>query len=165
MSERRLLYWDSDVFISYLNQHPQRIPILEAILDEIEKSKEDRILTSAITKVEISWVAHEKLNRCLNPDEEERIDYLWNDPSVVEIIEFNDEIALVARKLMRDGMQNGWKLRTFDAIQIASADWGKATEINTYNLTHFQRYDSVIGIPIRNPYTTQPKLFTDISKK
>jgi len=165
MSARRLLYWDTDVFLSYLNGEPQRLPILEAILDEIEKNKQDKIVTSVITKVEISWVAHEKLNRVLDPTEEERIDSLWNDSAIVEVMEFNDEIALIARSLMREGMINGWKLRTFDAIQIASAEWVQATELNTYNLTDFKKFESLIGIPIRNPYTVQPKLFTDPSSK
>lgn len=165
MSDKRLLYWDTDVFLSYLNEHPQRLPILEAILDEVEKSKQDKIVTSAITKVEISWVAHEKLNRVLDPEEEKRIDSLWNDSAIVEVIEFNDEIALIARSLMRGGMMNGWKLRTFDAIQIASAEWVQATELNTYNLSDFKKFEEMIGIPIRNPYANQPKLFTDPSKK
>ena len=164
MSDRRLLYWDSGVFLSYLNENPQRLPILEAILDEVEKSKQDKIVTSAITKVEIAWVAHEKLNRVLDPQEEERIDSLWNDSSIVEVIEFNDEIALIARSLMREGMLNGWKLRTFDAIQIASAEWVQATELNTYNLSDFQKFEGMIGIPIRNPFVAQPKLFTDPGK-
>lgn len=161
MSEKRLLYWDTDVFLSYLNEDPQRLPILEAILDEVEKSKQDKIVTSAITKVEISWVAYEKLNRVLIPEEEERIDSLWNDAAIVEVIEFNDEIALIARSLMREGMINGWKLRTFDAIQIASSEWVQATELNTYNLSDFKKFENIIGIPIRNPYANQPKLFTD----
>ena len=164
MSERILLYWDADVFISYLNEQPDRMPILEAILDEVEKSKQDKIVTSAVTKVEVAWVSHERLNRVLAPEEEERIDSLWNDSSVLEIIEFNDEIALIARSLMREGMVNGWKLRTFDAIQLASAEWAQATEINTYNLSDFKKFETIIGIPIRNPYAHQPKLFTEQAK-
>jgi predicted nucleic acid-binding protein len=160
MSDARLLYWDTDVFLSYINEHPERLPIIEAILEEIEASKEDRIVTSTITKVEVAWRAHEKLKRTLSIEEESRIDDLWNNPNIIEPIEFNDEVALTARSLMRQGMINGWKLRTFDAIQIASAEWVQATEINTYNLSDFKKYESVIGIPIRNPFANQPKLFS-----
>ncbi len=160
MSDQRLLYWDTDVFLSYLNAHPERLPVLEAILEDISKNKQAKIITSAITKVEVSWVAHEKLNRVLDSKEEERIDNLWNDTSILEVIEFNDEIALIARGLMREGMINGWKLKTFDAIQIASADWVRATEINTYNIEDFKKYEDLIKIPIRTPYIHQPKLFS-----
>lgn len=160
MRDERLLYWDTDVFLSYINEIPDRLPTIEAILEEIKNSKGSaRIVTSAITKVEVAWAAHEKWNRALSEAEEKKIDSLWNDVSVIEVIEFNDEIALTARSLMRQGMMNGWKLRTFDAIQIASAEWVGATEINTYNLRDFKKYESVIGIPIRNPFTDQPKLF------
>ena len=43
MNDKRLLYWDADVFISYLNKDPQRLPIIEAILDEVLKIKEAKI--------------------------------------------------------------------------------------------------------------------------
>ena len=159
MSDVRLLYWDSDVFLSFMNQVPDRLPVIEAILEEIEGNGQDKIVTSAVTMVEVSWVAHEKLNRVLSADEEARIDGLWSNPSLIEVIEVNDEIARIARSLMRQGMINGWKLRTFDAIQIASAEWIQATEINTYNLRDFKKHESMIGIPIRNPFANQPKLF------
>ena len=160
MNDLRLLYWDADIFISYINQIPDRLPIIEAILEEIEGNNDMKIVTSVITKVEVFWAAHEKMNRVLSTDEEDNIDSLWNNPSLIEVIEFNDEIALIARSLMRQGMQNGWKLKTFDAIQIASAEWVQATEINTYNLRDFKKYESVIGIPIINPTINQPKLFS-----
>ena len=157
MSSNSLLYWDSDVFLAYLNMDTNRLPIIEAIFEEVEKSN-NKIITSVITKVEVAWVAHEKLQRILNQDEEERIESLWSDSSVIEIVEFNDEIAINARKLMRQGMLLGWKLRTFDAIQLATGQWAQAKEINTYNLDDFKKYEEIIGITIRNPYSNQPKL-------
>lgn len=50
MPEPRFIYWDANVFISYLNNDPNRLPVLEAILEVIESSKNDRIVTSAISK-------------------------------------------------------------------------------------------------------------------
>jgi len=97
VSSNSLLYWDSDVFLAYLNMDTNRLPIIEAIFEEVEKSN-NKIITSVITKVEVAWVAHEKLQRILNQDEEERIESLWSDSSVIEIVEFNDEIAINARK-------------------------------------------------------------------
>jgi predicted nucleic acid-binding protein len=121
MPEPRFIYWDANVFLSYLNDDPERVPVLEAILEAIESSKTDRIVTSVLSKVEVAWIAHEKLNRVLDREEEARIDEMWNNPDIVELVDFSDEIALKARKFMWEGMGMGWKLRTNDAIHLASA--------------------------------------------
>jgi predicted nucleic acid-binding protein len=156
--EPSLLYWDTAVFLSYLNELPDRITTLEAILDSISKDKQKLIVTSMISKVEVAWVAHEKLNRILDVDEENRIDSLWNDSSVVDFIEFHDDIALIARDIMRTGMMRGWKLRTNDAIHLASAQWAQCYEINTYD-GKWDKYGDIIGgIKIREPFTESPKL-------
>jgi predicted nucleic acid-binding protein len=159
MPEPRFIYWDANVFISYLNNDPDRYPILDAILEAVETSKNQRIVTSVLSKVEVTWVAHEKLNRALSRDEEARIDELWNDPDVIELVDFNDEIALTARKLMREGLARGWKLRTNDAIHLASAQWVGAAELQTYDLRDFEKFRQLLGIIICEPHTIQPKLF------
>ena len=158
MPEPSLLYWDTAVFLSYLNEHPDRITTLEAILDSISRDKQKQIVTSTISKVEVAWVAHEKLNRTLNTDEESRIDSLWNDSSVVDFIEFHDDIALIARDIMRTGMIRGWKLRAIDAIHLASAQWAQCYEVNTYDGKWDKYKDLIGGIEIREPFTESPKL-------
>jgi predicted nucleic acid-binding protein len=159
MAEPRFIYWDANVFISYLNNDPNRLPMLEAILETMESSKNDRIVTSTISKVEVAWVAHERLKRALSIDEEIRIDALWNNPEVVEIVDFNDEIALTARKLMREGMTRRWMLTTNDAIHLASAQWVGAVELQTYDKGDLPRFSELLGITICEPHAIQPKLF------
>jgi len=155
--EPQFLYWDTDVFLSYLNEHPDRISTLQAILDNISKDKQSLIVTSTISKVEVAWFAHEKLNRVLNPNEESRIDALWNDSSVVDFVEFHDDIAIIARDIMRTGMIKGWKLRTNDAIHLASAQWVQCYEINTYD-DKWSKYSEIVGIDIKEPSVIQPSL-------
>lgn len=157
MPEPRFLYWDTDVFLSYLNEHPDRISTLQAILDNISEDKQSLIVTSTISKVEVAWVAHEKFNRVLNPNEESQIDALWNDSSVVDFVEFHDDIAIIARDIMRTGMIKGWKLRTNDAIHLASAQWVECYEINTYD-DKWSKYSEIVGIDIKEPSVIQPSL-------
>ena len=159
MREPQFIYWDANVFVSYINNDPDRVPTIEAILETIESSNNNRIVTSVVSKVEVAWVAHEKLNRALSLEEEKRIDDMWNNGDVFEMIDFSDEIALMARKLMREGMSRGWRLRTNDAIHLASAQWVGAIELQTYDLNHFQRFSEIVGIQVREPHTIQPKLF------
>jgi predicted nucleic acid-binding protein len=159
MPEAQFIYLDANVFISYLNNDPERLPMLEAILETMGSSKNDRIVTSVVTKVEVAWVAHEKLNRALSREEEARIDAMWDNPEVVELIDFNDEIALAARKLMREGMARGWKLTTNDAIHLASAQWAGAAELHTYDKDDLPRFSILLDMTICEPHTIQPKLF------
>jgi predicted nucleic acid-binding protein len=148
--EPQFLYWDADVFLSYLNAYPDRIQTLEAILDNVSKEKQHLIVTSTITKVEVAWVAHEKLNRVLDDDEEARIDNLWNDSSVVGFVDFHEHVASIARSIMRTGMTRGWRLRTNDAIHLASAQWMQCREVNTYE-KDWKKYEELIGITIKEP--------------
>ena len=47
--KRRFVYWDSCVFLSYINADPGRIDILDAILDDTHKSNgESKIVTSML---------------------------------------------------------------------------------------------------------------------
>jgi predicted nucleic acid-binding protein len=158
MAEIRLFYWDANVFLYYLNGDPDKIQTLEAILEEVERNGKDKIVTSVISKVEVAWVASEKLNRVLNQDEEARIDNLWNDFSVVETIDFNDEITHIARSLMRRSMARGWKLRVNDAIHLSSAEWVGAIEMYTYD-DRLYKYNEFIGLDVKAPVALQPKLF------
>jgi len=158
MPELQYIYWDACVILSFLNNEKDRAQIIEGILAKIKTNNKEKIATSVLSKVEISWVAHEKLDRILNDEEEEKIDKLWNDFSVLEVVEFNDEIALIARNIMRQGMVVGKKIRTNDAIHIATAKWIVAKEINTYNLSDFKKFEYIISIPIKEPSILQPRL-------
>lgn len=160
MPEPRLLYWDTDVFLSYLNEVPDRIETLRQILERVSKDKQQFIVTSSISKVEVAWLAHEKLNRVLSDEEQDRIDALWNDPSVVDFVELHDDVALYARDLMRSGMTKGWKLRAPDAIHLASAKSIGCYEVNTYD-EKWEKYQEILDITIKKPSVLQPKLFAD----
>lgn len=153
------LYWDADVFLAYLNNEPGRAPSIEAILASVEKDPKTTIVTSVLSRVEISWIAIEKMDRVLMPNELERIDSLLENYHIVETVEFNDSIALLARDYMRKGMEaGGKKLRTNDAIHLASAIWVKAKELNTYNLNDYHYFEQFAEILIKEPVALQPAL-------
>jgi hypothetical protein len=102
----QFIYWDSCVFLSYINADPDRIDTLDAILDDIHKSnREKKIVTSILTKVEVASSATEHATRLLSPTIEQIIDDLWNDESVIGFIELHDGIAMRARGLMRQALE------------------------------------------------------------
>lgn len=67
-------------------------------------------------------------------------------------------MALFARQLMRNAMSKGWKLKTNDAIHVASAMWVNVTELHTYDMVHFKRLNEFVDFNICEPHTIQPKL-------
>ncbi len=156
----KLYYWDANVFLYYLNGDSEKMPVLDAILDGIaDANNKDRIVTSVLSKVEVAWVANERKSRSLSREEEARIDDLWNDSSVIELVDFNDEITHIARSLLRRSMSKGWDgLRTNDAIHLATAEWVGAIEMHTYD-ARLYKYNELIGLDVKQPTTIQPRLF------
>ncbi|MFH2103091.1 MAG: PIN domain-containing protein [Chloroflexota bacterium] len=157
MPDEHLYYWDANLFMSYLNGDSDRLPVIEAILDEIEKGGKDKIVTSVLSKIEVAWVASEKVNRALSAEEEANIDSLWNDYSVIELVDFSDEVTHIARSILRRSMTRGWKPKTMDAIHLATAEWVGATEMHTYD-SNLYKYGELIGIEVKAPIAMQPKL-------
>lgn len=151
----RLLYWDSCVFISYLGKHPDRIGTLEAIVDFIEGDGKTKIVTSEMAKVEVAFVG----DKPLSPENEQAIDDFWADDSVVELVEFHDQIAKLARNLVRESKSRGVKtMKPLDAIHLATAISLNVTEFHTYDLDHFTWYQNDVKFKICEPYIAQPKL-------
>jgi hypothetical protein len=117
-----LIYRDSCIFLSYIDADPGRIGTVEAILDEIHKSNgEMKIVSSILTKIEEAGAGIEYATGILSSAVEQKIDALWNDESVIGLIELHDGIAMRARELMRQALTQGWSLKPPDAIHFASA--------------------------------------------
>src|SRR5690349_19556396 len=108
----QLIYWDSCVFLSYIDADKDRIDVLDAILDDIHRSNgAKKIVTSILTKTEVTASAQERATKILLPEVEQKIDALWNDDSVVGIIELHEGIAIRARTLIRKAFEQGWSLK------------------------------------------------------
>lgn len=151
------LYWDSCVFLSYINCHPERYETIRSCLEEIEKDNGRKIVTSAITKAEVAYASFEKDAKALDVEVIREIDNLLNDYNVIELVTVNDTITVRARNLMRAALPFGWSLKPIDAIHLASAEWAGAVEVHTYE-PKWAKYGEFINTPILEPYVNQPRL-------
>ena len=156
-SETAPFYWDSSVFLAYINGEPARLPTIDALLAEIEADNQRRIFTSTIARVEVAFAAFEAHSSSLDPRALAEIDALWDDRSVVEVVELHDDIALGARNLMREAIPRGWSLKPLDAVHLATAQWLQAVEFHTYD-TSLHKYGELTGLTIRAPYALQGRL-------
>lgn len=157
-------YWDSNVFLSYINGIEDRLQEIEDVWAEVADDADKRIVASVIAIVEVAHAAMEKEQKKLDADTEAKIDGMWYNPSVA-LVELSPHISFMARGLMRDVIPNGWTLKPNDAVHLATAMWvnqtiGPVGEIHTYN-GGLNKYSGMIGISICGPHVLQPKLMRD----
>lgn len=152
-------YWDACVFLSYINGVAERLPTLDALLDESSDPENEReIVTSAYTITEVAFALHEKAQKALDPEAERKIDALWTDRYAVKLIDFHEGIARDARTLIRGAIASGITgLKPGDAVHLASARALNVAELHTYS-KDLPRFEALTGLTIIEPYVAQGQL-------
>lgn len=158
--EGQRIYWDANCFTYYINADQDRLPILRAILDAAAASKgKIQIVTSVISKIEVAFSLEEQTNRRLSQDEEDRIENLWADVSVIALVEVHELVVDSARRLIREAMTASLSLHAADAIHLATAMQLGALRFDTYDAKlHNPRYAQLTGLAIGEPKADQPTL-------
>jgi predicted nucleic acid-binding protein len=151
-----LVYWDSCVFVSYIEETPSRIGTLDAIVEEA-RQEHILILTSALSITEVAYAAQERTSGGPDPVALAMINDLWNDPTVVLVLEFNRVIAEQARDLVRRGLFEKRSLKASDAVHLATAVNRGVSDFHTYD-GDILKWDGE-WFPVRHPFTTRPMLF------
>lgn len=148
-------YCDTNVFMSYFNQVQERLTVLESLFENISNANSKILITSAIAKVEVSWIETTAYSVSDSSDLE-KLDGFWKDTDLVQIVEFNDSIAEIARNIMRHARKNGWKTNKWviDSIHLATAKWANAKNYYTYD-KEFVKFEPYIGITIGEPQPGQ----------
>lgn len=155
LGSRKSVYWDANVFLSYVNAMPDHIAALNALMDQ-SLNGEITIYTSAFSRVEVAFSDSEQQARAPSPEIESQLDNLWANRNVVRAIEIVPSITLSARGLMRDAIARGWSLKPPDAIHLATAQWLPSAgfsidEFHTYDASIF-KYADVVNFAILEPY-------------
>ena len=160
---RRIIYWDSNVFLSYLNELPDRMLVLESLLESSSSGVGTlKLHTSTLSQVEVAFAASEQKQQQLDIEVEQRINALWSDPEAVVSVEYHDGIGQLAKGLMRDAIPSGWSLKPLDAIHLATAQWLsdvgiKVDEFHTYDAGLF-KYKSIVDFDVCEPNIRQLRM-------
>ena len=155
---RPRIYWDANCFIAYTQGEATWLPVLRALLEDANIHGSIEIVTSVLSVTEVAFGAMERVSRVLNPEEEARLDRFWSNSAGIKIIEYNERVARYAREIRREDLARGWKgYRTPDIIHLATARYINAVEIQTTD-SKLHRYSSVLGIPVRYPFTSKVRL-------
>lgn len=157
----RRVYWDANVFLAYVNGEPDRLPVIDALLDESRRGN-IIIVTSMVSMTEVAYATAEKLQQSLDPEVEEAINNLFADREVVRLSEYHELLAREARALIRDAVANGWKLTPMDAIHLATAKRLDVSEFHTYD-QRLLKYEGPLDFPIHAPQTIAPRLPLEVA--
>jgi len=111
-----------------------------------------------VSIAEVAFAKAEKDGKALDAEIEAKIDALWNDRSVVRLVEFNEIIARGARALLRRNIESGRRLKPMDAIHLAIAQNRAVAEFHTTDGPLESDWQD-LGFPVRDPFTQKPKLF------
>lgn len=160
-SDLPLVYWDACVPLSYINGEVDRLSQIEALLAESGKTLQ--LVTSILSITEVAAAKIEQDGKVLDADIEAKINSLWEVESPIEVVEFYELIAEDAKKLMRQGIPKGWKLKPPDAIHLATADRLKVSAFHTYDPA-LEKYSQLTQtkFPIGPPVAEQPVLVLGI---
>ncbi|MHB8718107.1 MAG: type II toxin-antitoxin system VapC family toxin [Candidatus Dormibacteria bacterium] len=142
-------YWDSCVFLAWINGEPDRVDTVDSLLRDAGKGSVT-IYTSVLTSVEVAFGADEKLGG-LDAEVARKIANLWLPSSPIKVIECHPIIANGAVDLIRDGLHDGWSLKPMDALHLSSAQRQGVTAFHTYDLAKLARFSAAIGMPIEAP--------------
>jgi len=108
----KLIYWDACCFLNYIDGAD--LQTLDALLESSGRG-EIQIATSVLSMTEVAFAASEKKNASLDKATEDKINALWEDTSVVQLVEFFPLIAGRARALIRESLAKKWRLTPPDA--------------------------------------------------
>lgn len=155
------VYWDSSVFIAWMQNEPQRAPNIEALMQEYRR-EEIRIAVSSIAIAEVVFIADERLDPSrMTPENERLLEEMWHDPRIL-LIETNTWVFHQARRFLRMLRRNGiGGIKPMDAIHLATIRWLEESDLLqggalVYVATYDARWKRVAPF-LKTPLVIDPK--------
>lgn len=154
------VYWDSCVFLHYIEGTPQHLPILDQILKRAQPSGDIELVTSTLSISEVAFAEPERTRRMLDPEVIKALDALWNDQSVINLVDVSILVTTEARDIVRRSIEVKPIvpiMKPPDAIHLATAKRMHVYEFHTYD-DKVLKHSHIHGFPIVAPYDPKPML-------
>lgn len=127
------LYWDACIFLAYVEGDSERLPHIEAVLEESRQGKFE-IVTSTASITEVAFGSVEMNKRALKTEIQAAIEGLWVPDSPIMLSEVSVLVVERARDIMRRAVSQGTKVpKPMDAIHLSTALRLEANEFQTYD--------------------------------
>ncbi len=127
----QLSYWDSCLFIDFLNGSPPGEQIVSPLI-AAARSGELTIVTSTLSLAEVAYVARE-LTDGLDDKVEDAIETMFQDDELLTLVEYDEDIGVESRKLIRRTLGMDRRLKSADAIHLATAATVRADVLFTFD--------------------------------
>lgn len=98
--ELEYIYWDACVFSSYIGAIPERVLVIDELLQRIQKNRNIKILTSTYSIAEVVFASGHGRGRHISDDHYALIDNMWQS-SFLELVDVHQAIMYRARDLVR----------------------------------------------------------------
>lgn len=144
-----LVYWDSCLFIDYLNATPAGVEIVLPLVEEARTGK-ITIVTSTFSLAEVAYASRE-LTEGLDPAIEDAIDSMFRDKSLLTLVEYDQEIGADARRLIRRTLIGAKTIKPADALHLASAAAVGADALYTFDGDFLESADVLAVVPAMRP--------------
>lgn len=157
MPEVPRYYWDANVFLSYVDGTPERLPHIDALLSQARRG-EIEIVTSVASITEVAFGSVEMDERALSPEIQQQINGLWAPNSPVKLAEVSILMVEGARELMRQAIPEGRKVpKPMDAIHLSTAQRLRVAAFHTYD-DPLLKIARRIGLTANTPIAESPHL-------
>lgn len=154
------LYWDANVFLSYVDGVPDRLPDIDALFREAEQGRVE-IVTSTASITEVAFGSIEMDQRALSPEVQQKIEGLWLPTSPVKLVEVSVLVVEGARAIMRSAIPEGTKVpKPMDAVHLSTAVRMGADVFHSYDAP-LRKIAARIGVASTEPSASSPLLFSD----
>lgn len=148
-------YWDANLFLYYINNDLDRITVLDSLLREARKANHPSIITSSFSIVEVAHGQQEQNPKTLSDATLAIIDALWEDNTVLTLVDVYPTVAYEARRLHRECISRSIRrVKGGDAVHLATAQIIGVDEFLTYDEALFE-CQPIVKMPIRKPEAAQ----------
>jgi predicted nucleic acid-binding protein len=149
-------YLDSNVLLALVQNENGRADVVQGLLEDARHGRIEAI-TSVLTVTEVAFAAVEIAGGNLDTEASDAIDTLWEPASPITVVDASMVTSRKARALIREAKNRGFTLKPYDAQHLAAAVLHEATRVFTYeDATTRAKWSDLLGIPVEEPFTTQP---------
>lgn len=145
VTDRKKVYWDACAWLGLLNGEDDKAKELEVVWEKA-KHGEVEIWTSAFCIAEVYKVKCENGKTGLSPDNDDKIDNLF-DQDFVYIVQVDTDIARRAKSLLRNHDKLG---KPSDGIHLATAIQWNVDQLHTWDKSDLLgiKCDRADGVPL-----------------